>query len=243
VSLSQDRVEIDLLPLQHETASVRSEVLRHAWRRAGWPERSMSAVRWRRLERLAAGRSQRRTAIGEGVQATSNEHRLILARNLVVPTQGPCRAEQGPGLERNAIPVMFPGETSLTWAGGRGRIVIQEAFQEDDSLATSSPQEWIDRDRIQPPLLVRPPAPGDCFQPLGLRGRTTPLNDFFRGRRIAREQRPFVPLLCDSQGIIWVVGHRIADRVRVSESTTRRLALSWKTDASPLLSRVDREAT
>jgi tRNA(Ile)-lysidine synthase len=34
-------------------------------------------------------------------------------------------------------------------------------------------------------------------------------------------------LVCDQIGIIWVVGHRIADRVKVSEKTRSRLGLRW----------------
>ena len=44
----------DAVVLKHEVLRatprlMRTEILRHAWRRAGWPEASMSAVRWRRL--------------------------------------------------------------------------------------------------------------------------------------------------------------------------------------------------
>jgi tRNA(Ile)-lysidine synthase len=56
-------------------------------------------------------------------------------------------------------------------------------------------------------------------------GRSTPLNDFFRSRRVARAQRDRVPLVCDQRGIVWVVGHRIAHRVRQTDATTRTLGL------------------
>jgi tRNA(Ile)-lysidine synthase len=59
-------------------------------------------------------------------------------------------------------------------------------------------------------------------------GRSTPLNDFFRGRHVAREARARTPLVCDKVGIVWVVGHRIAHRVRVTERTTRRGGLRWE---------------
>ena len=85
--------------------------------------------------------------------------------------------------------------------------------------------ETIDLDRIAPPLRVRSPVPGDRFEPLGMGGRGTPLNDFFRGRRVPREERARTPLLCDELGIVWVVGHRIADRVKVTDQTRRTLGL------------------
>ena len=60
-----------------------------------------------------------------------------------------------------------------------------------------------------------------------MNGQSMPLADFFRGRHVRREDRRRVPLVCDQSGIIWVVGHRIADRVKVSEKTRRTLGLRW----------------
>ncbi len=96
--------------------------------------------------------------------------------------------------------------------------------------------EWIDFDALQPfsttdgrPILwLRASQEGDRFEPLGLGGHSQPLNDFFRGRKRAPEQRTRVPLLCDRAGIIWVVGHRIAERVKCTEQTTQALGLRWE---------------
>ena len=64
-------------------------------------------------------------------------------------------------------------------------------------------------------------------------GRSTPLNDFFRGRGVWRDRRGDVPLVCDQLGIIWVVGHRIAHRVRRTEATIRTLGLRFDGDRDP----------
>jgi len=61
-----------------------------------------------------------------------------------------------------------------------------------------------------------------------MRGRSRPLADFFRGRRIPPGRRDRTPLVCDQLGIVWVVGHRIADRVRVTDQTRRTLGLRWE---------------
>ena len=74
---------------------------------------------------------------------------------------------------------------------------------------------------------IRSPAPGDRFEPLGMGGRSTPLADFLRGRRVPRGRRAHQPLLCDQRGIIWVVGQRIADRVKITPQTKRTVELRW----------------
>ncbi|MEA1958462.1 MAG: tRNA lysidine(34) synthetase TilS, partial [Chloroflexota bacterium] len=61
-------------------------------------------------------------------------------------------------------------------------------------------------------------------------GMGTPkrLQDFMVDAKIPRAWRDRVPLVCSSEGIMWVVGWRISERVRVTEATRRILRLSFK---------------
>jgi tRNA(Ile)-lysidine synthase len=64
--------------------------------------------------------------------------------------------------------------------------------------------------------------PGDRFQPLGVKGEQK-LKEFFIDHKIPRFERPGVPLLVSGETIIWVVGHRISELVKVAEETERVL--------------------
>ena len=92
-------------------------------------------------------------------------------------------------------------------------------------------RRWIST-RSHPRAIVRAAVTGDRFEPLGMGGQSMPLADFFRGRHVGRGERGRVPLVCDQKGIIWVVGHRISDRVKVSEKTRRKLGLRWSVVAT-----------
>src|SRR5207244_9505984 len=115
-----------------------------------------------------------------------------------------------------------PGWASVPWAGGRVVVTIDPDGPCDES---------IDFDRLAFPLSIRAPVPGDRFEPLGMGGNSMPLADFFRGRHVPRDRRVGIPLVCDQHGIVWVVGHRIAERVKVTEQTRRRLGLCWNEQA------------
>ena len=56
--------------------------------------------------------------------------------------------------------------------------------------------------------------PGDRIQPLGMTGQKK-LQDLFTDLRVPRSWRDSVPLLETENGIAWVVGHRIAEWVKV----------------------------
>ena len=190
---------------------LRAEVIRLAWRRAGWPEAGMGEKRWRRLARLVRRARPGHWDVGAGIVASTggNLFSLQRAEARALHTTTPIAPE--------VLPLAIPG--AVPWLDGRLIVTLDLDAPRD---------EIIDLDRVFPPLWVRAPLPGDRFRPLGMNGRETPLNDFFRGRRVPRDERGRTPVLCDEFGIIWVVGHRIADRVRLTEKTTRRAALRWE---------------
>ena len=75
-------------------------------------------------------------------------------------------------------------------------------------------------------LWVRSRVPGDRFQPLGM-ARTKRLQDFMVDSKIPRGWRDRVPLVVSSKGIAWVVGWRIADWAKVSDSDAHQLELRF----------------
>jgi tRNA(Ile)-lysidine synthase len=206
-----ERITLSRSEMMHYPAFLRAEVIRLAWRRAGWPEAGMTEARWNRLARLVRKRRASSRDVGAGVVASTDLFGLELRR------EGASARREVVPLSSADLPLEVPG--AADWAGGR--VVV--------SLDPDAPRdETIDLDRVFPPLWVRAPVPGDLFNPLGMGTRETALNDFFRGRRVGREARRHTPVVCDRFGIIWVVGHRIAHRVRLTETTTRRAALRWE---------------
>jgi tRNA(Ile)-lysidine synthase len=214
VDCEPDSIVFDRPYLKSLSRFLRTEVLRRSWRRAGWAERSMSARRWNRIAALAGQRDVAKMEIGAGIEAATDRRLLILRQR----TKGElCRGDsRGTGL----VPLIVPGRTSIGWAGGALDSQI-------DPGTTVLYDETIDVDCLLPPLLVRMPAAGDRFNPLGLGNRTQALADFFRGRHVPPSGRSRTPLVCDQAGIVWVVGLRIAERVKMTERTQHTLGLSW----------------
>ncbi len=83
---------------------------------------------------------------------------------------------------------------------------------------------WLDASAIKWPLFLRFWKHGDRFHPLGLAG-SKKLQDFFVDSRVPRGERGRVPLLCDREKIIWIVGYRLDDRVKVTPRTERMLII------------------
>jgi tRNA(Ile)-lysidine synthase len=75
-------------------------------------------------------------------------------------------------------------------------------------------------------LTVRSRQSGDRFQPLGM-SQPKKLAEFMIDAKIPHDWRERVPIVCSPQQILWVVGWRINERVKVTDTTQRVLCLKF----------------
>jgi tRNA(Ile)-lysidine synthase len=94
-------------------------------------------------------------------------------------------------------------------------------------------EEIVDYEKLDGGLLVRLRKGGDHFVPLGSRG-TTKLKKFFIDNKVPKPVRDRVPIVTDGRRIVWVVGYRIGDEVKITDATKKILKLK--------VSRLDEEA-
>jgi tRNA(Ile)-lysidine synthase len=75
-------------------------------------------------------------------------------------------------------------------------------------------------------ILVRQRQPGDRFQPLGM-SIPKKLYEFMVDAKIPHSWRAHIPIVCSPQQIIWVVGWRIDDRVKLTKASKEMLRLEF----------------
>ncbi|MBA7713134.1 hypothetical protein ES703_122133 [subsurface metagenome] len=86
---------------------------------------------------------------------------------------------------------------------------------------------YFDLDKTGDKLVVRGRKTGDRFQPLGM-SQPKKLGEFMIDAKIPQAWRERIPLVCSPQHILWVVGWRIDDRVKVTEQTKQILRLKFE---------------
>lgn len=86
---------------------------------------------------------------------------------------------------------------------------------------------YFDWEKVDFPVYLRNRRSGDRFQPLGMKGRKK-IKDFFIDQKIRPSQRGSIPLLVTDQEILWVVGYRISELVKVTDATKRLLTVELK---------------
>ena len=84
--------------------------------------------------------------------------------------------------------------------------------------------DCLDADKARFPINIRSRLPGDKFYPLGLKGEKK-LQDYFVDAKLPERLRDYVPIVVSGGEIVWVVGHRIDDRFKVTKKTQRILKI------------------
>ena len=123
------------------------------------------------------------------------------------------------------VPVDLPGTA-------RGHGVRLEAWVERSAPVRWPDGRWtavLDAERVGAAAVLRTPRPGERFVPLGLAGHKS-VTDALAEAGVPAEARGRHPLLATPGGeVIWLVGYRVDDRVRVSAGTRRFLWLTVET--------------
>jgi tRNA(Ile)-lysidine synthase len=148
--------------------------------------------------------------------------RVEVAGELAIVTRAEAPMAPPPGLPV-ALPV--PGACSF----GPWQITAQCGPRQQALPAAPDPvsighRACCDRRAIHGALSVRSRLAGDRLRPLGLHG-SRKLQDLLVDRKVPREQRQAVPVVCDEQGIIWVAGFALDERVAVHRGTTEVVIL------------------
>jgi len=120
--------------------------------------------------------------------------------------------------------INVPGETIIPgW-----QIKTDIIQRKGDSIGNDSNglTSCLDLDKAGARLLVRQRKRGDRFQPLGM-SQLKKFQDFMVDARIPRTWRSRIPILCSPKHILWVVGWRIDDRVKVTRTTKKMLRVQF----------------
>ena len=76
----------------------------------------------------------------------------------------------------------------------------------------------LDVDAVEFPLTLRKWKPGDYFFPFGMKGKKK-VSKFFKDEKIPIPDKERTWILLSGDRVVWVVGHRIDNRFRITEKT------------------------
>lgn len=226
VSRNDQTLVLNAESIVRKSRIVQTELLRVAYRAFGLGEQDLSFGNVVQvLDLIADPAGGRQAQLPGGMTVVKRYGQLIFS----LPTAEPREtiAEE--------VAVKLPGVTTLPIRGLEITCAIESVSPAE--IATlrrmgNSFEERMDYEAVRPPLILRRRRPGDRFNPLGAPG-SKKINDFLSDARVSPRDREDVALLCDALGPIWVVGHRIDDRVKLTPLTRRVLHVTARSLSRP----------
>jgi tRNA(Ile)-lysidine synthase len=111
---------------------------------------------------------------------------------------------------------------------------FKEIPKDDQFRIDLSPQAAnLDAHKVRYPLILRKWHPGDSFYPFG-KGRKKKISDFYIDEKIPLPDKDNTWILCSGGKIVWIVGHRIDNRFRITQKTSKVLSIHWKKEIKPV---------
>lgn len=110
-----------------------------------------------------------------------------------------------------------------------GRTLSVRIFDRDESalIERKTYTKWFDYDKIVNCVKVRNRRAGD-YLTINSDMDKKSLKDYLIDSKVAREKRDSIPVIADDSHILWVVGLRISEYYKVSDTTKRILEISVK---------------
>jgi len=243
-----DKKQIAGLPI-----ALQRQLLRAAVTKLAGDVRDIEATHIEAARSLLSKQPSKRVSLPHGLICQGGYDELVITRHRsvtatshsVIASDLPAKARQAGAWQSQFPPCPFPplpdefhlkvpGKTvfpgwnvlasvvreQVTFLSSRGALSASERTSQSNLVA------HFDLQKTGMNFCVRKGQPGDRFQPLGM---TAPkkLHEFMVDAKIPRSWRGRIPIVCSPQQIIWVVGWRIDDRVKLTEASKDILRLEF----------------
>lgn len=117
-----------------------------------------------------------------------------------------------------------PGEYTLS-DGSKLLCRLLESFSMED-IPRNAYTKWFDYDKICNGLCIRNRLPGDTIV-VNEAGDHKKLKEYFINEKIPQSERDSVKVIVAGSEVIWVIGHRIAENVKLTSSTETVLEINY----------------
>lgn len=157
-----------------------------------------------------------------GKQFFSDTHRIVIDRKSLFVVPKLIERENYLSFDKLPNQIIFNNykiQSSL--------VPIQEL-----NMKASNRYAYIDAEKIEFPLLLRYAKESDYFYPFGMSKPKTPgkvgkkkLSKYFKDEKFSLLDKENTPVLFSGEKLVWLVGHRIDDRFKITGNTTSVLKL------------------
>ena len=214
VEQSPTSIIINKKPFAAEHSAIQAALIKKAYNLLAPPDSMISQKHIEDLRQLLSVGAGRQLRLPGQIEFTTTYSSGIISKGFA---QNPEQNISG------TYPINLPGVTTIPgWKIESSLVPHEDWINQPSQLSKNALLASLDMEAIGAEFYVRGRLQGDRFQPMGMTEEKK-LQDFFVDDHIPQSRRDQVPLLVSSAGIVWVVGHRIANWARITATSTHVL--------------------
>ena len=217
ISHAGDELTLDIEKLSKLEPAIETEVIRLAIEAV---KKDLIDVSFNHIDEIVKLLGSKRAEVDlPGLYVYINKGQLKMSRSQYVNKGASAFSHQ----------LDVPGEINMPEIGLSLESQVLDTYKMNEIRLQDPFQAYLDYDKIERPLTVRNRKDGDSFSPLGLKGKKK-LQDIFTDNKVDLDSRDRIPVILSGNSIVWVVGYRISDDVKVTPRTKKVV----KIEAKPL---------
>lgn len=127
------------------------------------------------------------------------------------------------------IRLVIPGLTNISVPDSYVEASILEKTDDWIALLKNNQKSFVqffDYEKLKTGIYIRYRNDGDIFKPFKSKG-TKKLKEYFIDNKIPRDSRDKIPLISSGSEIVWIIGHKMSDKFKVTENTKYILKLEY----------------
>ena len=200
--------QLDVKWLLRYPENLQKRILRK-WLRQHGLMQDVQQVHIQQLLDLCTGRTGRRISLPKGLTAYRSYDILVIHRSV------PCRSMQQ-GFPSFQMEYMSVAQARKQW-------------DSPEQIPALPEEKWLSADLLTQEPVWRTREAGDYIVANGGRKK---LKEFLIDTKVPREERDQLLLLADGSHVLWVVGYRISDAVKITENTQQVLHIRRKSNGT-----------
>ncbi len=211
--------EIDAVKLPGYHIAIQKRLIHRCLKELSCGGKDLGELQIEQILGLLRGNENRRIDLARGITAAREYDRIVIWRGKAEEAR--IGNERIKGYE--LISEIFEIEELLK----NDPRFIDNISQDDGSNQCT---KWLDYDKIDGQVILRTRQTGDFFyvqKPDGAFGKKS-VKDFMIDKKIPPSERDDIPLAAAGDKVLWIIGYRISDDLKISDKTEKVLKLSLK---------------
>ena len=227
IALVEEDILLDVMKLKALHVVLQKEIIYRAIGMAAGGKKDISSIHVEQVLELLENQSGRECTLPSGVIARKEHERIRIFCAVGMEEKQCTKIEVSAGMLKELLNKKQSLSISIGDAGQKIELSMFKKADFEMEIPRKTYTKWFDYDKIKDGFCIRTRQSGD-YLIYDVSGHRKKLKQYFVDEKIPLTQRDEIFILAQENQVLWVVGGRISEDVKVSEHTQMIIEITYK---------------